>query len=78
MEHLVSQLGGLPLPALVREAAALVERHFIDIALARNAGNAAAAALLLGISRDQLVTAQRAGSPAPAVHPAASNDAGTT
>jgi transcriptional regulator PpsR len=77
LEHLVGQLGGLPLPALVREAAALVERQFIELALERSAGNTAAAALLLGIGREQLVLAQRAGA-APAALQPASNDAGAT
>jgi len=76
MEHLIGQLGGLPLPALVREAGALVERHFIELALQRSGGSTAAAALLLGVAREQLEPAARAASASAVLRPAASNDAG--
>ena len=76
MEHLIGQLGGLPLPALVREAAALVERHFIELALQRSGGSTASAALLLGVAREQLEPVARAASASAVLRPAASNDAG--
>jgi transcriptional regulator PpsR len=48
------QLGSASLSEMLREAAALAERHFIEIALQRAQGDAEQAARLLGVSRDSL------------------------
>jgi transcriptional regulator PpsR len=53
-EVLDGQLGSASLPQMLREAAALAEQHFIQAALQRCGGDAAAAAQLLGVSRDNL------------------------
>ncbi len=53
------QLGRTSLPQMMREAAALAERHFIQAALQRCGGDAAAAAQLLGVSRDNLARRRR-------------------
>ncbi len=57
LEALAMQLGDLPLVALVRDAAALAERHFIALALRRVEGDVDAAALLLGIDRARVAGA---------------------
>lgn len=51
---LAGQVGALPLPALMREAAALIERHFIGLALERTHEDPAAAARLLGVPEQRL------------------------
>jgi transcriptional regulator PpsR len=62
LSRLVERVGELSLTRLVREAAALAEAHFIQLALERSGGDADAAASLLGIDRDRLA--------GPATHPA--------
>jgi gamma-glutamyltranspeptidase len=52
LERLVAQLGELPLAALVSEASALAEKHFVALALQRTGGDASAAAAMLGTGRD--------------------------
>jgi transcriptional regulator PpsR len=47
-------IGHTPLPALVRQTAAVLERHCIERALALAAGNRTATAELLGLSRQSL------------------------
>jgi transcriptional regulator PpsR len=59
IERLVAQLGTASLPALRREAAALVEQHLVQQALQRSGGDAAAAASLLGVSRGGLLRLRR-------------------
>ena len=64
LEHLGGQLGALHLPAMLREATALAEQHFVQLALQRSAGDTSAAAALLGMPRDDLVRVlRRAGAP---------------
>lgn len=48
------RIGKTPLPVLVKEAVALVERHYINAALELTDGNRTAAAQLLGVSRQSL------------------------
>ena len=48
------QIGRTPLPDLVREAVAVVERNYINAALELTGGNRTAAAQLLGVSRQSL------------------------
>lgn len=52
--HLCARVGSAPMPELLRQAATLLERHFIGIALARTGGEAVAAAGLLGVSPERL------------------------
>jgi transcriptional regulator PpsR len=54
IDGLHAQLGQLPLPALLREATAAAERHFLDLALTRSGGDLGVAASALGISVDGL------------------------
>ena len=54
LAQLVEQIGRLPLMQLVRESGDLIERHCIEAALERSAGNRTAAAGLLGLSRQSL------------------------
>ncbi|MES2974259.1 MAG: transcriptional regulator PpsR [Pseudomonadota bacterium] len=54
VNRLAARVGDAPLPELLRQAAALLERHFIGIAMARTEGDAGAAAGLLGVSRERL------------------------
>jgi transcriptional regulator PpsR len=54
VEAFAGELGRTPLPQLVRQTAALVERHLIDEALRRAQGKRIAAAELLGLSRQSL------------------------
>jgi transcriptional regulator PpsR len=58
IEALCSELGVLGLPAMLREATALAERHFVQLALSRSGGDLTAAAGLLGMTRDSLVRLQ--------------------
>lgn len=59
--RLTSQLGSSPLPVMLRQATALAEQHFIRMALQRSQDDPAAAAQLLGVSRDSLARRQRRG-----------------
>ena len=59
LDALAMQLGDVSLAVLLREAAALAERHFVALALRRAEGDADAAALLLGVDRARV---DRAGS----------------
>lgn len=65
LDRLVAQVGETTLPALLREASDLAQRHFIALALQQAGGDAAAAARRLGISRASLRRRQRrlAGTP---------------
>jgi DNA-binding NtrC family response regulator len=54
LAQLDEQIGRLPLMQLVRDSGDLIERHCIEAALERAAGNRTAAAALLGLSRQSL------------------------
>ncbi|MDO9709958.1 transcriptional regulator PpsR [Paracraurococcus lichenis] len=54
LSDITGQVGRTPLPALVRDTAAVIERHCIDIALQLANGRRTAAAELLGLSRQSL------------------------
>lgn len=54
VEHLAEQVGQRPLPQLMREAAALAERHLIDAALTQHGPDRDAVAQVLGLTRDGL------------------------
>lgn len=54
IDALAGELGNAPLPALLRQAQALAQQHFVRTALDRHPGDAAAAAQLLGISAEEL------------------------
>ncbi|ESQ09428.1 MAG: transcriptional regulator PpsR [Thiohalocapsa sp. PB-PSB1] len=54
-----ARVGEAPLRAVVDETIALVERHYIETALRKTAGNRTAAAQLLGLSRQSLHTKLR-------------------
>ena len=54
IEALAGELGKTSLPALLRQAQALAQQHFVRTALDRHPGDAAAAARLLGISSEEL------------------------
>lgn len=56
---LAAELGGSPLPELLREAQALTQQHFVRTALDRHPGDAPAAARLLGITIDELAQLRR-------------------
>jgi hypothetical protein len=56
---LAAELGGSPLPDLLREAQALTQQHFVHTALDRHPGDAPAAARLLGITIDELAQLRR-------------------
>ncbi len=75
LEQLAARIGELPLSALAREVTRLAEQHFIALALQRSAGNADAAALLLGVGRERMA---HAGAPETSEHrrPAAGADLG--
>lgn len=49
-------IGKVPLLKLVKDASDLIERHYVEGALKRSAGNRTAAAELLGLSRQSLYT----------------------
>lgn len=59
IEQIASRLGVLSMPAMVREATALAEQHFVQVALRRTDGDAKAAAGLLGMSYESLVRVQQ-------------------
>lgn len=54
LDAMDTQIGQTPLPRLVRETVEVLERHFIEAALERAAGNRTATAELLGLSRQSL------------------------
>jgi transcriptional regulator PpsR len=54
LDSMDTQIGQTPLPRLVRETVEVLERHFIEAALERAAGNRTATAELLGLSRQSL------------------------
>ncbi len=54
LDAMDTQIGQTPLPRLVRETVEVLERHFIEAALGRAAGNRTATAELLGLSRQSL------------------------
>ena len=54
IEALHLQLGRIALPELLRQAGDLVEHHLINAAIERAGGDRNAAALVLGIARDEL------------------------
>ena len=56
LQRLATRLGDLPLAGLLAEAAALVERHFVELALMRTGGDLDAAASLLGVRPERLET----------------------
>lgn len=62
-ETLEGQLGQASLPQMLRDAAALAERRFIQAALQRCGGDVDGAAQLLGVSRDSLSRRRRRGRP---------------
>ncbi|MEQ1682839.1 MAG: transcriptional regulator PpsR [Burkholderiaceae bacterium] len=59
VEQIAQQLGAMPLPEMLREATALAERHFMQVAMQRAGGDVSTAAGLLGIDRASLVRRQR-------------------
>jgi transcriptional regulator PpsR len=59
LDELTARIGEADLPTLLREVAALAERHFVQVALDRLAGDVSAAAGLLGVSRDRLLHRRR-------------------
>jgi transcriptional regulator PpsR len=59
IEQLTTSLGDVALPELMRQASALAERYLISAALERADGDTAAAADLLGISRQSLARRHR-------------------
>lgn len=63
IERLTRQVGDEPLPELLRHAAAVLERHFIRVALERAEDDAGAAARLLGVEVGRLATARGAADP---------------
>jgi transcriptional regulator PpsR len=54
LSDITTQVGRTPLPALVRDTSALIERHCIETALQLANGRRTAAAELLGLSRQSL------------------------
>ncbi|CAN5377954.1 transcriptional regulator PpsR [soil metagenome] len=66
IEQLAGQFGDAALPQLLRDATALAERYFLQLAADRAAGDDAAAAELLGVSRDGLARRRRKHAPSPA------------
>lgn len=54
LTSLAQQVGTMSLHELVRDTTGLVERHYIDAALAMTGGNRTAAAEILGLSRQSL------------------------
>jgi transcriptional regulator PpsR len=62
LEELCAKLGTTPLPELLRQAAALTERHLVGLALERAGADMAAAAQLLGVERARLESFTQDGS----------------
>lgn len=54
LQPLTAKLGETPLKVLVSETVVVIERHFIEAALANTDGNRSAAAKMLGLSRQSL------------------------
>lgn len=54
LHSLTGRLGETSLKRLVSETVGVVERHYIEAALATTAGNRSAAAKMLGLSRQSL------------------------
>lgn len=54
IDALTGELGKTPLPALLGQAQALAQQHFLRIAIERHPGDSGAAARLLGISAEEL------------------------
>jgi DNA-binding NtrC family response regulator len=54
LQPLTARLGETPLKLLVSETVVVIERHFIEAALASTEGNRSAAAKMLGLSRQSL------------------------
>ena len=80
LDRLMTQMDHATLPALLREASDLAQRHFIALALQHAGGDAGAAARRLGISRASLRRRQRrlaraSVAPAPAADAAEAPDA---
>jgi transcriptional regulator PpsR len=61
-----SQVGQAPLPQLLREAAVLLERHFIRVAMERSDDNPEAAAVLLGVDPGRIEPPKPQAGPSPA------------
>ena len=55
IQQLTRQIGDMPLPALMRKAAEMAERHFVLTALAQSDNDMTSAATSLGISHENLV-----------------------
>jgi len=55
IEGVVGKLGVLALPAMLSEATALAERHFVQLAMERSRGDVTAAAMLLGMNCGRLL-----------------------
>ena len=54
IDALAGELGSTPLPALLRQAQAVTQQHFIRTALDRHKGDLAAAAQMLGVTLEEL------------------------
>lgn len=78
IEQIASQLGTAPLPEMLREATALVERHFVQAAMRRADGDVSAAAGVLGIGRASLVRRQRLADGTSPSTPSGAADTGST
>ena len=66
LDQLTAQIGGKPLPELLRLASGMLERHFFDVAMARSNADPTAAARLLGVDPERLsMPLHRPGNPWP-------------
>ena len=78
VEQIAQQLGAMPLPEMLRAAAALAERHFMQAAMQRAGGDVNTAAAVLGIGRANLVRRQRlADGTSPSVPDGADDETGS-
>ena len=59
IDALAGELGNSPLPALLRQAQALAQQHFVRTALDRHPGDTLAAARLLGVTPEELEQLRR-------------------
>jgi transcriptional regulator PpsR len=59
IDALAGELGNAPLPALLRQAQALAQQHFVRTALDRHPGDTLAAARLLGVTPEELEQLRR-------------------